>query len=931
MPVEPLDVLSLAIAVMKNEPKNTSRKLAIEPLEDRRLLATVTVGNALDVTNGDTSSIAALEADNGGDGISLREAILAANNTAGADKITFDFGHDGPETILLTMGEIPIAQSVTVNGTGRNLLTIDAQQQSRIFNTPDPIDYLTIRDMTLTGGRVIGDNLNTYGNPTPSTNSGGALRADADVILERVTITGSSVNGERAYGGGATIERGTLTNVIIQGNINGGLSVRDDSIIRDSIISGNQGDGVQAELASNVNIYDSQINDNTERGITYANRNFYSSDFARVWLYDSIVSKNMGGGIDAHGVRVTRSIITGNHSLDSGGGIRTLVGYLGGVNVSDSIISGNTSEMSGGGIVTQSASITRSTIHGNSAASAGGGIQVIRLDHSFPSTITITDSSITDNRALGESARGGGVNAFNARAILKQSTISGNAVTGSGSVGGGIFGTLIYSDQSTITNNSAAGSAGGIGQAYYYRPDQGRWQAWMFLEGTIITGNTAPNQPNIDSYRGDEAFQVVEHNLLGTELGHLGGPNIFSDNPHFGPLANNGGPTQTHALLPGSPALNTGSPSELLTPFSVISDTSATDLFPASNLINDSGLSEHPTTDNYQSITHAIASTNSAWVTDQLGPIGSDYYDLAVNPVLTFYFVELEELSGLVLWGYLLTAPHNNEAKSFTLEFFTDRGTTFNESIQIEHLRTGGEQETIDFGQFFSANAVRMTITDNHFGTPGSSGGGRVGLGEVKFLAALDLGPYDQRGEGFARAVGSQIDIGAYESQGIPSFSPGDYNRDGLVNAADYTVWRDALGQTVTPGVGADGDGSGTIDAADYAIWRNHLGNGLQFNSGSGSSSSQLITSATDTAFAQFVNPPITSSDIQQPIESTTARPAPSLLLDGSEELLLLAGYQTDQSIDHNRDDFETLPDVEDESDTAGDLPPLAFRFDEFP
>ena len=71
----------------------------LEPLEDRRLLANVTVGNLNDVVNGTVTSIAALVANNGGDGISLREAILAANadNTDAADVI--DFGPSVTGTI----------------------------------------------------------------------------------------------------------------------------------------------------------------------------------------------------------------------------------------------------------------------------------------------------------------------------------------------------------------------------------------------------------------------------------------------------------------------------------------------------------------------------------------------------------------------------------------------------------------------------------------------------------------------------------------------------------------------------------------------------------------------------------------------------------------------------------------------------------------
>jgi hypothetical protein len=51
----------------------------------------------------------------------------------------------------------------------------------------------------------------------------------------------------------------------------------------------------------------------------------------------------------------------------------------------------------------------------------------------------------------------------------------------------------------------------------------------------------------------------------------------------------------------------------------------------------------------------------------------------------------------------------------------------------------------------------------------------------------------------------------------------GDYNNDGLVNAADYTVYRDTL-NTSGVALAADGSGNGVIDATDYDVWRNHYG-----------------------------------------------------------------------------------------------------------
>jgi hypothetical protein len=59
-----------------------------------------------------------------------------------------------------------------------------------------------------------------------------------------------------------------------------------------------------------------------------------------------------------------------------------------------------------------------------------------------------------------------------------------------------------------------------------------------------------------------------------------------------------------------------------------------------------------------------------------------------------------------------------------------------------------------------------------------------------------------------------------------PPSPTGDYNGDKVVDAADYTVWRDTLGQSVSPnGSGADGNANGMIDAGDYTFWLNNFGN----------------------------------------------------------------------------------------------------------
>jgi hypothetical protein len=69
----------------------------------------------------------------------------------------------------------------------------------------------------------------------------------------------------------------------------------------------------------------------------------------------------------------------------------------------------------------------------------------------------------------------------------------------------------------------------------------------------------------------------------------------------------------------------------------------------------------------------------------------------------------------------------------------------------------------------------------------------------------------------------------------IPTNLTGDYNQDGFVNLADYTLWRDTLGSVVSElGAGADGNRDGMIDAEDYGVWRSQFGTGTPVNVGAG-------------------------------------------------------------------------------------------------
>lgn len=96
-----------------------------------------------------------------------------------------------------------------------------------------------------------------------------------------------------------------------------------------------------------------------------------------------------------------------------------------------------------------------------------------------------------------------------------------------------------------------------------------------------------------------------------------------------------------------------------------------------------------------------------------------------------------------------------------------------------------------------------------------------LNAGDPNFVPAT--GQTDQRGGSYQRVAG-QLDMGAYEAQATPIATPGDFNADGRVDAADYSVWRDHLGQSVAPLTSGDATGDGLVDQADYRTWRGHFG-----------------------------------------------------------------------------------------------------------
>jgi hypothetical protein len=146
-----------------------------------------------------------------------------------------------------------------------------------------------------------------------------------------------------------------------------------------------------------------------------------------------------------------------------------------------------------------------------------------------------------------------------------------------------------------------------------------------------------------------------------------------------------------------------------------------------------------------------------------------------------------------------------------------------------------------------------------------SAGAGYYSIGSIA-LDANDL-LFGGRDANAGRAVYSF----AIELPPAPVLA-GDYNHNGVVDAADYTLWRDRLGSAVTPYTSADGDGNGIVDAADYEVWKANFGRTLPAGAAAGEAvgSGELgVASVVAEGEAMSAEPvQVADSSVQQAIPS---------------------------------------------------------------
>ena len=171
----------------------------------------------------------------------------------------------------------------------------------------------------------------------------------------------------------------------------------------------------------------------------------------------------------------------------------------------------------------------------------------------------------------------------------------------------------------------------------------------------------------------------------------------------------------------------------LLQPTAISSSTSATDLRPAGQLIDGSGLSGTPT---LAALGTHTTSPTTAWVTEGVS-FPQDYFASKPPPVLTCTLPQVSLVSELIIWGY---GGGHNEAKSFSVAFSTD-GMNYGSTVAVgtSILLANGAARLVFPGGPRMATHVRVTVTDNYWVSPGTSGGDRVVLGEIRFAGQLGV------------------------------------------------------------------------------------------------------------------------------------------------------------------------------------------------
>ena len=375
-----------------------------------------------------------------------------------------------------------------------------------------------------------------------------------------VSISNSSVSGNTARLAGGILNHGSIaiSNSSVSDNVSAGeagaidnsgtLSITNSELSRNTAASEDFGRGGAIRNGGTLTIGTSTLSDNSAGT---SGGGVYNSSRGVLTITDSAFERNsvtdpfgFGGGILSGGSLTISGTTFANNVAGSAGGVFHVDGSA---IVSDSTFTGNTATRTGGGAIQNRGEmeITASSLFANDGRQGGAVYNQAALS---------IDRSVLSGNTSGS---GGGIaNASTLSGttlIVTNSTLSANVAEGAG---GGIHnrGTVTLT-ATTVAENSAGLEAGGV----YNSRD-----AVFDFRSTVLAGNGAPGGPNQSNASGavitSQGFNLVGDNtdfVFTPMAGDLVGTAANPIDALLGPLQDNGGPTLTHALLSGSPAIDT--------------------------------------------------------------------------------------------------------------------------------------------------------------------------------------------------------------------------------------------------------------------------------------------------------------------------------------------------------------------------------------
>jgi hypothetical protein len=375
---------------------------------------------------------------------------------------------------------------------GGGILAVDGNGAHRVFSVPEGVT-----------AELIGL---TVANGNETAEHGGGILNEGTLTLRNATVSGSSAGRDTGC-------RTTDPNLLCSEG--GGIWNTGTLTLMNSTVSGNTapfGGGISNRDGS-LTVIDSVIGMN-------------SADGCRVG--DAFCS--FGGGVWNSGMLMVENSTVSDNTSNWGGGI-----FNRGVReptIRNSTISGNSAGFDGGGLLNfETLTLIDSTVADNVAGQSGGGIANERNG-----TLEVTNSTVSGNSAV---ASGGGLlNAAEAAANLVNTTVSTNTAER----GGGIW----TSGALLLISSTIAGNDAPMGSAIYEPGTPG--DDLRSIMNTLIEGNCAGSPLDSGGYNVESPGNTCGFDQA-TDLPP-------QDDLNLGPLQDNDGPTQTHALLENSVAID---------------------------------------------------------------------------------------------------------------------------------------------------------------------------------------------------------------------------------------------------------------------------------------------------------------------------------------------------------------------------------------